>query len=199
MFAKTLELQGINGVGLFFLLSSYLITELLTREKATSGDIHLKMFYIRRLLRIWPLYFTIVLIGILIQPLRQEFKLTVGFLVSYLFFFNNWMVMLHGFMNTPISPLWTVSAEEQFYLVWPLGQKTLSRKWLIGVCMVLVVAFPAIAYRTSSYAWHQKTTDQISALLFFPLGGLLAMLLKDRAGSFPRWKALGYMLLGLTC
>src|SRR5580704_18886297 len=55
------RIAGALGVCLFFLLSSYLITELLEREKSQSGDIHLRAFYIRRGLRIWPLYFIVLL------------------------------------------------------------------------------------------------------------------------------------------
>src|ERR1700743_3828093 len=53
------EQFGFNGVGLFFLLSAYLITKLLLAERETTGGIHLKQFYVRRMLRIWPLYYLI--------------------------------------------------------------------------------------------------------------------------------------------
>src|SRR4051794_34270800 len=55
---------GVYGLSLFFFLSSYLITELLLQEKERTGRIHLKAFYIRRILRIWPLYFAGLLIGV---------------------------------------------------------------------------------------------------------------------------------------
>src|SRR5260221_8487443 len=55
---------GSFGVDLFFLLSAYLITELLLREKESFGHVHLKSFYLRRILRIWPLYFLAIFIGI---------------------------------------------------------------------------------------------------------------------------------------
>ena len=54
---------GVSGLALFFLLSSYLITELLLREHASTGTVHLKAFYLRRVLRIWPLYLLALLMA----------------------------------------------------------------------------------------------------------------------------------------
>src|ERR1700690_2343892 len=58
---------GAFGVDLFFLLSAYLITELLLRERDECGQVHLDSFYVRRILRIWPLYFLGILIAVLVS------------------------------------------------------------------------------------------------------------------------------------
>ena len=199
LLGSTIERSGENGIELFFLLSAYLITELLTREKRETGDIHLKMFYIRRILRIWPLYYFVVLIGLLIQPLSPQFRLTQSSILSFLFFASNWHLMFHGFIWSPIYPLWTVSTEEQFYLIWPFAMRTLSRRTMLVVCTAIVIALPLISYNGKSFLWRTATTESVVLLLFFPLGGLLSMMLKKHSSPLPSWKALGIFFLGLLC
>jgi hypothetical protein len=60
---RTIGRAGMFGVPVFFALSAYLITELLTREKSAAGTVDLRRFYVRRILRIWPLYFTVLFAG----------------------------------------------------------------------------------------------------------------------------------------
>jgi peptidoglycan/LPS O-acetylase OafA/YrhL len=199
LFAKTIESSGRNGVGLFFLLSSYLITELLTRERKATGAIHLKMFYMRRILRIWPLYYFVVLIGLLIQPLNKEYHLTLPVILSFLFFVNNWHVVLYKFLWTPIMPLWTVSAEEQFYLVWPFAMRKFSRRTMLWLCSFAIVLLPLITYRTSSTPWKTETTELVATLLFFPLGGILSMMLKPKVSPSTLLKFWTLFFLGLAC
>ena len=199
LFAKTIESSGRNGVGLFFLLSAYLITELLTRERKATGDIHLKMFYIRRILRIWPLYYFVLLMGLLVQPLNVKFHLTLSVILSYLFFVNNWHVVLYNFVWTPLYPLWTVSAEEQFYLIWPFAMRKFSRRTMLLLCSLVIIALPLATYRTTGLAWRTGTTELVATLLFFPLGGILSMMLKPKPYPAPLWKVLGAFFFGLTC
>jgi peptidoglycan/LPS O-acetylase OafA/YrhL len=196
---SAIERSGENGVELFFLLSSFLITELLTGEKRQTGDIHLKKFYIRRVLRIWPLYYFMVLIGLAVQPLSPQYHLTFPLLLSYLFFVNNWHVMLHGFTWSPIYPLWTVSTEEQFYLIWPLAMRTLSRRALLRISALAIIVVPLLAYSGKSYLWRTGKTESVVLLLFFPLGGLLSMVLKKQPSPWPLRRMLGIFLLGLVC
>jgi peptidoglycan/LPS O-acetylase OafA/YrhL len=194
-----IERSGENGVQLFFLLSAYLITELLTKEKRETGDIHLKMFYIRRILRIWPLYYFVVLIGLLIQPLNPNFHLTRSTVLTFLFFVSNWHVMFHGFLWSPIYPLWTVSTEEQFYLLWPFAMRIFSRRTLLLLCGFVILVLPLISYNGRSYLWRTGRTESIVILLFFPLGGFLSMALKKHSSPLPSWQALGIFLLGMAC
>jgi peptidoglycan/LPS O-acetylase OafA/YrhL len=196
---STMERSGENGVELFFLLSSYLITELLTREKRKTGDIRLKMFYIRRILRIWPLYYFMVLLGLAIQPLSPAYRLTESSILSFLFFASNWHLMFHGFIWSPIYPLWTVSTEEQFYLIWPLAMRTLSRPTLLQLSAFAIIVVPLVAYRGKGFLWRTGTTESIVLLLFFPLGALLSMALKKHSAPLISWKALGMFSLGLAC
>ena len=117
---------GYYGVDLFFVLSSYLITELLLQEREQTGSIHLRQFYIRRILRIWPLYFFFLL---LVLPIAGRFvqgqHLSTGVLASFLLLVGNWHCVWFGWPPTVASQLWSVTVEEQFYLLWP----PVLRRW----------------------------------------------------------------------
>ncbi|MEJ7779643.1 MAG: acyltransferase [Daejeonella sp.] len=126
-YTKTfLELGG-SAVTFFFVLSGFLITYLLFIEKDISGKISLRQFYVRRILRIWPLYYTVVLAGFFLIPyipyLHNSISagLYVDFypkLLLFLLIMPNISYVL--FPHTPyISPAWSIGVEEQFYLVWP--------------------------------------------------------------------------------
>src|ERR1700748_2451165 len=130
--------SGNFGVCLFFLLSAFLITELLRREYETYGIIHLNAFYLRRILRIWPLYLGITILyavgGHFFPSLRME-PARAG---AYLLLIGNWYIVLHPWIQTPLRSLWSISVEEQFYLVWPLLAKLKSRHVLVVASLVIL-------------------------------------------------------------
>jgi peptidoglycan/LPS O-acetylase OafA/YrhL len=119
---------GRLGVALFFVLSGFLITYLLLAEKKTSGRIHIGNFYIRRVLRIWPLYFLLVGLSFFVFPHIQALYIPG---VSENTFTSFWpkfalfgLVMPNvALMFYPEMPLcshtWSIGVEEQFYLMWP--------------------------------------------------------------------------------
>jgi peptidoglycan/LPS O-acetylase OafA/YrhL len=130
-FIFNLHLYGWIGVDLFLCLSSYLITKILFLEWKLKGDVSVKDFYIRRILRIWPLYFLACLLGFLVFPLLGWFGVSYGdpayqtlihnFLAPYLLLVGNWATLLLGYPAIGfLSTLWTISLEEQFYLVGPI-------------------------------------------------------------------------------
>jgi peptidoglycan/LPS O-acetylase OafA/YrhL len=101
-----LTLAGAFGVDLFFVLSAYLISELLLREKAASGTLNVRSFWIRRILRIWPLYFTMLAVGFV---LRQPFGAQRA---AYSCFVDNLSPGFLGMQCALIGSLWSVSIEE---------------------------------------------------------------------------------------
>lgn len=138
---------GKLGVVLFFVLSGYLITFLLLVEEASAG-IQIYDFYVRRMLRIWPLYFLIVIFGLLVAPhvpwlLLPSYPLSVvqadlatkAFL--YLALFPNLVLSGYGFLPY-LSQTWSIGTEEQFYLVWPLLMKHIRNKWMLMVSVIVV-------------------------------------------------------------
>jgi peptidoglycan/LPS O-acetylase OafA/YrhL len=119
--------NGGYGVQLFFILSGYLITALLLREEARYGRIALRAFWIRRILRIWPLYYLVVLIGFFLLPGLEGQLWTSGYretlrihLLPFLAFLGNWSMALIRPAADWLSVLWSVCVEEQFYLIVPL-------------------------------------------------------------------------------
>lgn len=139
--------NGWVGVDLFFVLSGFLITLLLLEERKIYKKISLKNFWIRRSLRIWPLYFLALIIGFLLIPfllnqfkdeqLLNELKNQFWF---YFLFLGNWEAVNSGYSNFRyITHLWTISLEEQFYIFWPLlliHFKTFRK--LLFFCLVLI-------------------------------------------------------------
>jgi peptidoglycan/LPS O-acetylase OafA/YrhL len=123
--------SGASGVDLFFALSAFLITSLLLRERQDTGDISLRLFYLRRILRIWPLYFAVLALGVVLAHTMTDQRLPWYYVAGYLLFIGNWVSAVFGHTQSVCSPLWTVSIEEQFYLVWPALMKMLARRGMI--------------------------------------------------------------------
>ena len=127
---------GPLGVNLFFTLSGFLITYLLIHEYNSNKAIDIKSFYIRRILRIWPLYFLLIILGFFLLPLVVPAEFNVFNLPNYgqrLLLFCTFLPNVSYIVNgtTPfVHQLWSIGVEEQFYLVWPLlillspGKKT---------------------------------------------------------------------------
>ncbi len=140
---------GSLGVYFFFVLSGFLITYLLLAEKAKTGTVAVKKFYLRRVLRIWPLYYLIVILGFFIIPFftlgglhfhDKELDANYGInLFLYLIIFPN---IAHSIFNPVplISQTWSIGVEEQFYLIWPVLAKKAKNifKMLIVVFCVMV-------------------------------------------------------------
>lgn len=102
---------GVFGVQIFFVISGYLITRLLQEEHAKYGSIELRAFYIRRCFRIVPAAFAFIAVAALLQPrVRAELPYALTYTMCY---------HLNG--SYLLGHLWSLSVEEQFYLLWPLA------------------------------------------------------------------------------
>ncbi len=136
------------GVSFFFVLSGFLITYLLLVEKKSRGKIDVGSFYIRRILRIWPLYFFCVAYGFLITPylrtlMGQVPDETANPILSSLFL-NNFDRIINGPPQSAVlGVLWSIAVEEQFYLIWPLLIFIVPKKhsgWIfIGVIITSLI------------------------------------------------------------
>src|SRR3984893_16892184 len=132
--------SGKYGVDLFFALSSYLITDLLIRERDQFGSLDVRSFYVRRILRIWPLYFFILLVTSLIPFFDPNREFGLRYLLPFMFLSGNWaFVAFGGLTSVAALPLWSVSVEEQFYLLWPPVVARLSRRGIVGAAGVMIV------------------------------------------------------------
>jgi peptidoglycan/LPS O-acetylase OafA/YrhL len=134
---STIE-AGMCSLDVFFILSAFLITELLLRERELKGTLDLKAFYIRRLLRIWPLYFFVIALAGLLSLFDRSQVMGWPYAISFLLFAGNWIMVLRGFPHaTAIVPLWSVSFEEQFYLLWPLFLRRASKTTICRIAIGL--------------------------------------------------------------
>ncbi|MBD2766413.1 acyltransferase [Hymenobacter sp. BT664] len=199
---------GYLGVNFFFVLSGFLITYLLLSERHVYGKIHVIAFYLRRILRIWPLYYVVVVLGFVLYPwLKQHFG-EAGFHETakawyYVFFLGNFNSIYNGGATPTLELLWSVSIEEQFYLVWPLLVAAVPAPrmgWLFAGVLVL-----SIAFRLGNLYDH-KVLDlhTFSVIGDMALGGGAAWLCfrDDRLTAWiaqmPRWMiGVGY-LAGIT-
>lgn len=128
------------GVDLFFVLSAFLITELLLREHELRGRIDVPAFLSRRALRIWPLFFFFVAVSLLTdRMLLERAGLTGGYVVAFLALAGNWACALLGYPDSVAAPLWSISIEEQFYLAFPLVLARMGPVRLRALAVALLI------------------------------------------------------------
>ncbi len=186
---------GVAGVDLFFVLSAFLITELLLREHQRTGRLDVRAFYMRRALRIWPLYFVFLTLAVLIEPLLpvsqgESFGMSWPVAFSFYGFVGNWAVAFSGQrLNTIAIILWTVSIEEQFYLVWPLLMKWLQPKRLLAISLAMIAI--ATITRGVLVAWNADElmlkANTFARLDSIGAGALLALALRKWRCDFSPW------------
>lgn len=189
--AAALEGNGWVGVQFFFILSGYLITTLLLREEATLGRIDLRAFWVRRILRIWPLYFLTLLITFGVMPaLDGVFRhsggaVTLRQLPYFLVFLGNWSMIVLGPVATAAQQvLWSVCVEEQFYVAGPLLIAFVPRRLRVALVLVLMAASIGTRY----YLIHSGASQLATAYNSFALADTLlsGMLLALWLGPDPR-------------
>ncbi|QMW05837.1 acyltransferase family protein [Spirosoma foliorum] len=179
--ANFLDLGKI-GVCIFFVLSGFLITYLLLEEREAFRKINYKDFYIRRVLRIWPLYFLVLLVGLFIYP---GFDNPTGFWLSVFFLPN--VAFILKLLPTAIDPVWSIGVEEQFYVFQPhllriKKLKTLFWVILIGIISLMVIR-AGLGYlkNTGQVApewWEFLFKSRFDSML---MGALFALLFFDRS------------------
>jgi peptidoglycan/LPS O-acetylase OafA/YrhL len=179
------------GLCLFFALSAYLITDLLLSEREAKGAVSVKRFYLRRVLRIWPLYVFGIVIGVTIawaHCSRQELIMLAGYLLFAGNVYAARFAANFGWSTNPMTPLWSISIEEQFYLVWPWAMRFLSRRGL-GLCALLFVAAANLTLFLLGQN-HADTDTGVWASTFvqfemFAVGILLALIVRQTGKSNP--------------
>jgi peptidoglycan/LPS O-acetylase OafA/YrhL len=184
--------NGALAVSFFFVLSGFLITYLLLTEIERTGDVSLKKFYWRRVLRIFPLYYLLVIIGLIIIPVllhfinypnTQPYDTATGG-VLFLFFLS--FVVNAAFGSHLLEPLWSIGVEEYFYIIWAPLFKKFKRgplsiiAFLIGFKAILILFFHFFPSENQTF---NVIKDVILSLKFelMAIGGLGAFaVFKDR-------------------
>lgn len=177
---------GWLGVQLFFVLSGFLITGILLDEKGAPQ--YLRNFYLRRVLRIFPLYYLTLFFILVALP---QFNIWVGGSealrsaqpIWYWLFLSNWSIPVIGGPGV-LSHYWSLAVEEQFYLLWPFAVLLLSRRALAGLCIFLIIVSPLtralMIFHDLEFArWraYEFTFARWDALA---MGALLSLALRDR-------------------
>ena len=205
LFAKgvlaTVRLAGAFGVCLFFFLSAFLITELLDRELEATGTIRLRAFYARRILRIWPLYFAVLLLDFGYMQLKHPGSFTIGHLTAFVFLAGNWFVAHHALTVGLSLPLWSISVEEQFYLVWPSVRRYSTRTAALGCAAGSLLLCYLAVFVLCRQGIDLETSLWVNSFLqfqFFASGAMLALVLRSRTPQFSSGTRLLLAAGGLT-
>jgi peptidoglycan/LPS O-acetylase OafA/YrhL len=137
--------NGNLGVNFFFVLSGFLITYLLFAEKEKYKKISVGNFYVRRILRIWPLFYFCVFFGFIIFPILKrafgQVPAETAHPLYYVFFLNNIDFIKTGLPDSSeLGVLWSVAIEEQFYLVWPILMALIPRTKIRYVFLLIIIS-----------------------------------------------------------
>jgi len=163
------------AVDFFFIISGFLIIYLLLIEKHKTGSISLKNFYVRRFLRIFPLYYLIILIAFLFLQTPHD----VVNWDKFLYFCGNfWLIGENSWTLSALNPLWSINIEEHFYLVVPvlvMITPVKFLKYLFGFIILLSFGFRFYATKTIPDNWMTIYMHTFSQMDLLAMGGLLAL------------------------
>jgi peptidoglycan/LPS O-acetylase OafA/YrhL len=203
---------GAAGVTLFFVLSGFLITLILIGNRENqdqSNGFILKQFYIRRFLRIFPLYYLVILLGVLFNiPTSREHILA---LVTYT---PNWLLGTESSNLRFFSHLWSLGVEEQFYIFFPLLFLLVSKKHIKTLFISLVIFAVVSRVAVIFLEYHLNQVDQTNWVAHrttpccldpFGIGAMLAFLkfyYPEKTREWLKksiWPVLSMLFLGIAC
>jgi len=186
-FLKHLVWAAINGgfaVSVFFVLSGFLITYLMFEEQQATSNFSIRNFYVRRILRIWPVYYASLLFSFVIYPV---IKAQIGhadlnphnalYQILFLGNFDNIRVDhagLYEYSPMMIAINWSVSVEEQFYIFWPLLFLLFRGRKIIYVALTIVLASWVFRYVNTDHSKHIVHT--FSVITDLAVGAAMAYL-----------------------
>jgi len=189
---------GWVGVDVFFVLSGYLITRILRKQR--EQDDYWKVFYIKRAKRIAPPLLVLIIASVFLIGANWG---TLG----YLFFIGNIVNFTH-YNRKILEPLWSLAIEEHYYLLWPIAVRGAGRPRLLTILACAFVAEPllrlAVTHRIPEHAVYALTPFHLdgiiagSALALIAEGGRKLEWLKQHSGKAAAFIALLYLLLKLA-
>ncbi len=208
---------GKLGVILFFVLSGFLITYLLLAEEHSFKTISIKKFYMRRILRIWPLYFLIIVLAFLVLPNISLFTLPgygkdviyhnlIFKLIFYALFFPNLALSLLGLVPYA-SHTWSIGTEEQYYLVWPVILKYFKKHRIFLMLFIILFYLLFAGFLATPYSDFLPFKNVFKAFWgtfnidCMAIGGIYAILLfnKSKLIDLLLNKYLFYLLILIVC
>lgn len=170
---------------IFFVISGFLITSIIAREVSKTGKIDLVMFWRRRLRRLWPTLFVVVLSTLCIAWLVRDlisFPYALSDAVATIFYFSNWTKLYDYVYPSMYGQTWSLSVEEQFYLFWPvlftLSLALKLRPYQFVVLLVLL-ALASMLWRYyliyDGAPWSRLYYALETRMDAFVVGGILAL------------------------
>jgi peptidoglycan/LPS O-acetylase OafA/YrhL len=190
--------RGWMGVDLFFVLSGFLISGILLDTKESPN--YFKNFYARRVLRIWPLYYCLLAFMFVVLPRASASQGAAIFAKSspwwaYPFFLQNFLLPLSTDAAGPLGVTWSLAIEEQFYLVWPIIVRFLSKRQVAILAAVEIAASPFLRYFLEAHHIHIYANFfcRLDGLM---LGAFLAALVRSK--DFVRERYIGLALAVLA-
>ncbi len=172
------------GVDIFFLISGFLITYILLEEKKRFNTIQIKKFIIRRTLRIWPLYFLLIIIApILVSSVNAS---TPNYLAN-IFFVGNFEIIQAAKWPYPFAHFWSICIEEHFYLVWPFIILFIPNRYLLRTFSILIftsIAFRLYTYYNSEHPWYTLFLHTISRIDVLVIGAIGAYFYSRKPFTF---------------
>ncbi len=186
------------GVDIFFLLSGFLITYILLEEKKKYQKINIGKFMIRRTLRIWPLYFLLVILSPLIVSWLDSTP-TPNYLAN-IFFVGNFDIIHIERWVYPFSHFWSICIEEHFYLVWPFLIAFVPKKHLLSLFSMIIIG--SIAFRVYScyslvYPWYTLFLHTLSRIDVLVIGALGALFYSEKPYAFALPRVVRFSLFAI--
>ena len=172
------------SIDVFFILSSFLLTWLGINEYKIKGNFSFINYFIRRVLRIWPLYYLLMIFSFIVLPYAasaMQVPVTLPPAGYYLFFVSNFYLEGHVYF---LRFLWTLSVEEQFYLIWGICLLLFQKQMVLLVLIFIAVSAGYTIYALDQNIFHDFHT--LTYLFDFAVGILAAYLLhkKGKAARF---------------
>ncbi len=177
-FVESLRAVFSFGVPIFFVLSGFLITYLIIAEYEQKSFFSIKNFYIRRVLRIWPPYYLVLIIGFVFFPIFRSIFLKLPYSETanpwmYLFFLGNFDQIIKNTLpiGVGLGVTWSISVEEQFYLFWPLIFLFLKgKRFIYGITILFIISV------ILTFIFYFPAKHTIFCVIYLSTGGMLAYL-----------------------
>lgn len=180
------------GVDLFFVLSGFLITRILLNTREQKD--YLKNFYMRRVLRIFPLYYAVLIVMLIVLPLviegfRQSHAVLLDKQVWYWTYTSNWLTVMEGWLpgkSMVLGHFWSLAIEEQYYLFWPFVVLLCPARKLPWVAIPLILMSVALRFSGVFHnpGYYVATVTRMDGLL---IGSLLAWCAVFQLGFLRKW------------
>jgi peptidoglycan/LPS O-acetylase OafA/YrhL len=188
------------GVQFFFVLSGFLITYIIGEEKKRTGNLNLKNFFVRRILRIWPLFYLMIGVAFVTPVILSHLHLPVSnegyepsWWMSLLFLENYKMIFTHQLPNvSPLAVMWSLCVEEHFYIIWGLLLYAFPFRYLPRIIGVSIIA--GFVFRVIFFRHNLISSDILTNIDQFAFGAIPAWLLlsygekmEQKINAIPLW------------